>query len=92
MFSIYGILFTNMRIRYHKYDHTDDAEEIGVLDQAWKLVSKKRAIVHAHCIRRTNVKLRSWFEDGSGRIKRVRRYEVEDEENDAILEDMGQLY
>ena len=66
--------------------YSDDCDDIVPGHQGQKLVPNKRAIVHAHATRRTGVHLRSWWE------ARVKRYEVEDDENEAILEDMGQLY
>ena len=67
-----------------------DATEISEGHQALRVLINKRAIVHAHAVRRTGVKLRSWCEGPSG--KRIKRYEIEDEEHEAILENMGQLF
>jgi hypothetical protein len=61
------------------------------LHQALRLASGRRAIVHAHSIRKVKVQLQSW-EEVEDREVPARFFKVSDVENDAIIDSMAQLF
>jgi hypothetical protein len=61
------------------------------LHQALRLVDGKRAIVHAHAIRKVKVELQSW-EEVEDREASATFFKVHDVENDAIIDSMAQLF